>query len=442
MGKQEQAIRETIKAANYAQEQQNKSNALNLFKAERKRAIDSGISENSLPPITQGMDLADANRRLSFAMGGRGNASVNQRPLNNAVAGQQGVANPPPAGNQSNNRMMSADNLPGSPASRSAQTLLDNLDRMDKEKEFAEQKAILDSGMQVKTRYGTIGNTWQTNVLKNHPEIGKAGSVGNAEFVKQYKEATASGKPFNPNELAKTVMGSITEKRMAESKKGVSIDMERGMAAAGAKAAQSLDDKFYGWNIPGGAIPGGESPTSLLTGKPEDSETGFGMPGAGAGTETPWNSIREKSAAEKTGEDIAAGARKAAAESVNPIVKFGRGIYNTGVDVANTVKDTYAGITGSPTTPKYEYAKQDDYIAPVKPVDPPDAYKPLTFDDPKSPISEKYNTNVPPLTLATEAQPITLGPELKEGAFDVPQPPVTPSAAAPGTDPKKLKPVI
>lgn len=426
MGKQEQAIRETIKAANYAQEQQNKSNALNLFKAERKRAIDSGISENSLPPITQGMDLADANKRLSFAMGGRGNASVNQRPLNNAVAGQRGVANPPLAGNQSNNRMISADGLPGAPLSRSSQIILDNFDRMDREKEFAEQKAILDSGMQVKTRYGTIGNTWQTNVLKNHPEIGKAGSLANAEFVKQYKEATASGKPFNPNELAKTVMGSITEKRMAESKKGVPIDMERGMAAAGAKAAQSLENP---------------SPTSLLTGTPVPA-VGFGMPGAGAGTETPWNSIREKSAAEKTGEDIAAGARKAAAESVNPIVKFGRGIYNTGVNVANTVKDMYAGVTGNPTTPKYEYASQDPLIDPVKPVETPDAYKPLTFDDPKSPLREKYNTNVPPLTMATESQPITLGPELKAGAFDVPQPPVTPSAAAPGTDPKKLKPVI
>ena len=270
MGKQEQAIRKTVQAANYAQEQQNKLNALNAFKAARQRAINSGISENSLPPITQGMDLVDANKRLSFAMGGRGNASINQSPLNNAVSGQQGVANPPPVGNQYDARMAGSfaaspaqyvdprnksaagnairarnqyreeviargtpktDGLPGSPASRSAQTLLDNLDRAEMASQIAEAQR---TGKPVKTAYGTIGNdveadkklaeankslAWQKEVMKKFPGIGEKDSEENKEFVRQYNKYKGTtekdGKPFDPMKLAERVVSEVKETKFA-----------------------------------------------------------------------------------------------------------------------------------------------------------------------------------------------------------------------------------
>ena len=267
-------IREYNRLADYAQEQQNKRTATNAFKAARQRAINSGISENSLPPITKGMDLVDANKRLSFAMGGRGNASINQRPLNNAVSGQQGVANPPPVGNQYDARMAGSfaaspaqyvdprnksaagnairarnqyreeviargtpptngetDGLPGSPASRSSQTLLDNLDRAEMASQIAEAQR---TGKPVKTAYGTIGNdveadkklaeankslAWQKEVMKIFPGIGVKDSEENKEFVKQYNKLKGTteedGKPFDPMKLAERVVSQVKETKFA-----------------------------------------------------------------------------------------------------------------------------------------------------------------------------------------------------------------------------------
>lgn len=148
--------------------------------------------------------------------------------------------------------------------------------------------AAAGTGRQVQTLHGKVSSIpgWQHDIIKAHPEIGKAGTQANADFVAAYKAAQASGQPMNPGQIAQNVMKNITApaKPLEMSPDVAAAEIAApvapgGLLTAGVKPAATVEPPKFA-----GAPVGATQWNPIAT--PPPPATGIAAAGEGAGAAT------------------------------------------------------------------------------------------------------------------------------------------------------------
>jgi hypothetical protein len=218
--------------------------------------------------------------------------------------------------------------------------------------------AAAGKNVAVQTPYGQVssrtpdGNeNWQSRVIAEHPNIGKAGTPENAEFVKAYQEAGAGADPFA---IAKTVQARLTQSAPTPD------------IAAPSLMAPAAPVNFAGADV-----------------GPAD-----------------WSQITKPSAGTRAGEKFAGLARANVARQVNPLVSLAGSATRGVVGALNTVDDFADVMAGTQSTPiavpEWARAGAAPAIAPVRPSNTPGfspaatMAMPTVTPTPETPVTDAY----------------------------------------------------
>ena len=317
--------RDAKRIAAKAQDDTQRSATLAALQQTRNELIARGVMESALPRLGPNMsarDMAEAAARLSV-IGGASPTAARKPAQLGATMEQARVQNglpPRPAPIDPLNPRDPMAPPPGGPSRK-------------------ELRDAAGTGKVIETPYGTIQSTtvdWQKELAAKHPELGKAGTSGNAEFVAAFKAAKAD--PSNSGKTDAELGAVIADNIFSRKPAGV---------------AENPGDPLYRSPVAGSTV----NPKGIFA--PLRPVT-FGGMDAGPSTAGPM-------VAPSAGHQAAQTVRGAVASALEPMPfqRKARAFIDRGIEkVANAgadVLDFMKGIVGQPgNTARYQPARQHE----------------------------------------------------------------------------------